>query len=180
MAAKADYYELLGVSPTATDSEIRSAYMEKALAAHPDRNPSPTATHEFQQVADAYYTLSDRSRRAAYDEARPNKGPSAQAAHADADSVFGDVFEDMLRPEVAGEQSGWLWSMLGLAGGAIIGFIVANLPGAFIGGFAGRQLGGVRDRTGRPVYDSFKELPHARKVQVLSALAAQVLGTGAK
>ncbi|KAJ2476115.1 hypothetical protein IWW56_005093 [Coemansia sp. RSA 2131] len=175
----ADYYELLGVSSTASEAEIRTAYMKKALSAHPDRNPSPTATQEFQQIADAYYTLSDPMRRSTYDQSRPRSKAHADS-HADAESVFGDVFSDMLHEEVGSAQSGTLWSTLGMVGGSILGFILANIPGAFIGAFAGCQIGKVRDRTGRAVYDSFKELPHARKAQVLAALAAQVLGTGSK
>ncbi|KAJ1895721.1 hypothetical protein LPJ66_004415 [Kickxella alabastrina] len=167
-----DYYSILSVSPSATADEIRTAYMKKAVKVHPDRNTSPTATQDFQQLADAYYTLSDRTRRTAYDSARPTAAP-----HADADNVFGDVFEDLLRPEVQGGSS--LWGILGLISGAALGFILGNVPGALVGGFAGKKLGAVRDNTGRPVYDSFKELPHARKLQVLSAIAAHVLGGAA-
>ncbi|KAJ2358401.1 hypothetical protein H4S01_006311, partial [Coemansia sp. RSA 2610] len=130
MVATPNYYELLGVSPAATDAELRTAYMKKALQAHPDRNPSPNATQEFQQVADAYYVLSDPGRRADYDRIHTRSEPRAQP-HANADNVFGDVFEDMLRTEVNG--GGWLWAILGLAGGAILGFIVANVPGALVG-----------------------------------------------
>ncbi|KAJ1809660.1 hypothetical protein LPJ56_004504, partial [Coemansia sp. RSA 2599] len=147
MASAIDYYALLGVSPTATAEEIRTAYMKKAVKTHPDRNSSPTATQEFQQLADAYYTLSDAERRADYDRDRPRN-----TAHADAENVFGDVFEDLLRPEVVSNTS--FWATLGLVSGAVLGFILANLPGAFIGGFAGKKLGAVRDSTGRPVYDS--------------------------
>ncbi|KAJ1647135.1 hypothetical protein LPJ64_001466 [Coemansia asiatica] len=172
MAPATDYYALLGVSSTATSEEIRTAYMKKAVRTHPDRNPSPTATQEFQQLADAYYTLSDPARRATYDRDRPHT-----TEHADAENVFGDVFEDLLRPEVVSNSA--FWATLGLVSGAVLGFILANLPGAFIGGFAGKKLGAVRDSTGRPVYDSFKELPHARKAQVLAAIAAHVLGAGA-
>ncbi|KAJ1664403.1 hypothetical protein IW140_004100 [Coemansia sp. RSA 1813] len=176
-----DYYSILGVSPTATPEEIRTAYMKRAVQVHPDRNPSATATQEFQALADAYYVLSDRDRRSQYDRAQQQE-PSftgERREHADPEDVFGDVFEDMLRPEVGGQSSSsssW-WAMLGMIGGGILGIIIANLPGALVGGFVGRKLGAVRDRTGKPVYDSFKELPHSRKAQVLGALAAQVLGT---
>ncbi|KAJ1718719.1 hypothetical protein LPJ53_006355 [Coemansia erecta] len=168
-----DYYSILGVSPTATAEEIRTAYMKKAVKLHPDRNPSPTATQDFQQLADAYYTLSSESRRAAYDRDRPRN-----TAHApDPEDVFGDVFEDLLRPEVASES--WpFWATLGLISGAVLGFILANVPGAFIGAFAGKKIGAVRDVSGRPVYDSFRELPHARKLEVLAAIATHVLGSG--
>ncbi|KAJ2745163.1 hypothetical protein GGI20_002388 [Coemansia sp. BCRC 34301] len=165
----ADYYKILGVDSSATAEEIRSAYMRRAVKVHPDRNPSSSATHEFQDLADAYYTLSDPTRRAQYD--RQHRG-----AHSDADDVFGDVFEDLLRSEV-GPDSAW-WSTVGMVSGATMGFIVANVPGAVIGGFAGRKIGAVRDATGRPVYESFKELPHARKLQVLAAIATHVLGPG--
>ncbi|PIA18954.1 DnaJ-domain-containing protein [Coemansia reversa NRRL 1564] len=197
MAPQKDYYSLLGVVPTATPEEIRSAYMKKALESHPDRNHSTNATREFQTLADAYYTLSDTTRRA---KIRPgmlccwkqnfwlqersaagNRTAGFKSAHTDAEDVFGNVFEDLLRPEVGGGGGGTLgawWSTLGLAAGAVIGFIIANIPGAVVGGFAGKSLGAIRDRSGRPVYDSFKELPHARKAQILAALATQVLGAG--
>ncbi|KAJ2809245.1 hypothetical protein H4R20_000240 [Coemansia guatemalensis] len=181
MAPQKDYYSLLGVAPTATPDEIRSAYMKKALESHPDRNPSANATREFQTLADAYYTLSDSTRKAAYDQERAaaagNKRAGAETAHTDAEDVFGNVFEDLLRPEVGNAVGAW-WSMLGLGAGAVLGFIIANLPGAVVGGFAGKSLGAIRDRSGRPVYDSFKDLPHARKAQVLAALATQVFGAG--
>ncbi|KAJ2000203.1 hypothetical protein GGI04_004242 [Coemansia thaxteri] len=167
-----DYYAILGVSRSASRDDIRSAYMKKAVQVHPDRNSSPNATREFQDLADAYYTLSDPARRAEYD--RTHK----RTRGADADDVFGDVFEDLLRPEVGadGEASSTWWATLGMVSGATLGLIVANVPGAVVGGFAGRKLGAIRDSTGRPVYDSFRELPHARKLQVLAAVAAHVLG----
>ncbi|KAJ1800448.1 hypothetical protein LPJ59_001091 [Coemansia sp. RSA 2399] len=176
MGSAKDYYAILGVGPTATPEEIRTAYMKRAVQVHPDRNPSATATQEFQALADAYYVLGDRDRRSRYDQEQRSSRPGTAPQQADAEDVFGDVFEDMLRPEVSG-QSSW-WALLGMFSGAILGIIVANLPGALVGGFVGRKLGAVRDRTGKPVYDSFKELSHSRKAQILGALAAQVLGSG--
>ncbi|KAJ2506755.1 hypothetical protein GGI11_006566 [Coemansia sp. RSA 2049] len=163
--ALSDYYAILGVSPEASAEEIRTAYMKRALQVHPDRNASATATKEFQALADAYYVLSDTERRSQYDR-----------EHSRPEDVFGDVFEDILRPEVNSRLSSW-WAMLGMLSGGILGIIIGNLPGAVVGGFVGRKLGSIRDRTGKPVYDSFKELPHSRKAQVLSAIAAQILGS---
>ncbi|KAJ2714650.1 hypothetical protein H4R19_001617 [Coemansia spiralis] len=174
MAPKRDYYALLGVRTSASLADIRTAYMRRAVEVHPDRSPSPTATREFQELAEAYHTLGDSARRAEYDRQHGTSGARA-ADSVDADDVFGDVFEDMLRSEVPASGSGSWWSALGLLGGATLGFVVANLPGAVLGGVAGRGLGAVRDRTGRPAYHVFKTLPHARKAQVLAALAAQVL-----
>ncbi|ORX71429.1 DnaJ-domain-containing protein [Linderina pennispora] len=173
-----DYYSILGVSPSATQEQIRLAYMRRALEVHPDRNPSPSATREFQELADAYYTLGTPSRRHDYDATytRDDQGAGSSEAsgQARADDVFGDVFEDFLRPSVESSGSGF-WATVGMGSGAVLGFIVANLPGAVAGGYAGRKLGSIRDQTGRAVYESFQALPHARKLQILTALAAQLV-----
>ncbi|KAJ1963233.1 hypothetical protein GGI12_002171 [Dipsacomyces acuminosporus] len=173
MSLHDDYYDTLGVSNTASTEEIRTAYMRKAVKVHPDRNPSANATSEFQRLADAYYTLSDADRRRTYDRTRKGQSQSQSRSHANADDVFGDVFEDLLRPEV--ERKGSMWSALGMASGAALGFIIANLPGAVAGGFAGRKLGGIRDKTGRPVYETFQKLPHAKKIQILTAITAHIM-----
>ncbi|KAJ1942510.1 hypothetical protein FBU59_003176 [Linderina macrospora] len=179
----ADYYKILGVSPSATQEQIRLAYMRRALEVHPDRNSSPSATREFQELADAYYTLGTPSRRRDYDatykpDSKDTSNSNDDAEHARADDVFGDVFEDFLRPSVESSGSGF-WGTVGMGSGAVLGFIVANLPGAVAGGYAGRKLGAVRDKTGRAVYESFQALPHARKLQILTALAAQLMAGSA-
>ncbi len=68
MADKADYYEVLGVSRTATAKEIATAYRQKAIKYHPDSNPGDeNATRMFKQAAEAYEVLSDADKRARYD-----------------------------------------------------------------------------------------------------------------
>jgi molecular chaperone DnaJ len=68
MADKADYYEVLGVSRTATAKEIAAAYRKKAIKFHPDSNPGDEdATRKFKQAAAAYEVLSDADKRARYD-----------------------------------------------------------------------------------------------------------------
>lgn len=66
---KRDYYEVLGITHTATDQEIKSAYRKLAMQYHPDRNPdNPSASEEkFKEVTEAYTILADRDKRAAYD-----------------------------------------------------------------------------------------------------------------
>jgi len=69
--APPDYYARLGVRPSASPQEIRSAYREKAQETHPDRNPDdPRAAERFQAVKEAYQVLRDPERRARYDDAR--------------------------------------------------------------------------------------------------------------
>jgi molecular chaperone DnaJ len=66
--AKRDYYEVLGVSRTATDAEIKRAYRALAVQHHPDKNPDDhTSEDKFKEAAEAYSVLSDAQKRAAYD-----------------------------------------------------------------------------------------------------------------
>ena len=67
MATK-DFYDILGVSKSATDAEIKSAYRKLALKWHPDRNKSAEATEKFKEVNEAYEVLSDKNKRAKYDQ----------------------------------------------------------------------------------------------------------------
>src|SRR5579863_1761596 len=66
--AKRDYYDVLGVSRTVTEIELKSAYRKLALQFHPDRNPNnPDAEEKFKEVSEAYAVLADTDKRAAYD-----------------------------------------------------------------------------------------------------------------
>lgn len=62
-----DYYELLGLKETATQSEIKKAFKSLSLKFHPDKNPSECAKAKFQQILEAYETLSNPASRADYD-----------------------------------------------------------------------------------------------------------------
>jgi len=76
MASK-DYYEILGVSKTASDDEIKKAYRSLAKKYHPDINHDPDAPEKFKEVQEAYDCLSDSQKRSNYDKygtADPNQG----------------------------------------------------------------------------------------------------------
>ncbi len=65
---KRDYYEVLGVSKTASKEEIKDAYRKLALQYHPDRNKAPEAEERFKEISEAYAVLSDEEKRAQYDQ----------------------------------------------------------------------------------------------------------------
>lgn len=63
-----DYYELLGVSKSVTDTQLKAAYRKKALEWHPDRNKTAGATEKFKEINKAYEVLSDTNKRQMYDQ----------------------------------------------------------------------------------------------------------------
>ena len=98
--AKRDYYEVLGVTRTVTEVELKSAYRKLALQYHPDRNPNnPDAEEKFKEVSEAYAVLADSDKRAAYDRfGHAGLGGAAQGAgfdptvFQDFSDIFGEFF----------------------------------------------------------------------------------------
>jgi len=68
MVAKRDYYEVLGVSESASADEIKKQYRKLALKFHPDRNNSSEAAEHFKEISEAYAVLSDTEKRQIYDQ----------------------------------------------------------------------------------------------------------------
>lgn len=95
---KRDYYEILGVSRDATESELKSAYRKLAHQYHPDKNPgNKEAEEKFKQASEAYAVLSDAEKRAQYDRfghaGVGNMGDDF-AAGINIQDIFGDIFGD--------------------------------------------------------------------------------------
>lgn len=99
---KADYYEVLSVSRTASDQELKAAYRKLAMQYHPDRNPgNAEAEEKFKECSEAYQVLSDPQKRAAYDRFG-HAGVSGAAGNGsgfadmqDLGDIFGDFFGEM-------------------------------------------------------------------------------------
>ncbi len=98
MATKRDYYEILGITKTASKAEIKKAYRKQALKYHPDKNPGDKeAERSFKEAAEAYEILSDDNKRSRYDQfghAGVSGGGfgSGGMSMEDIFSQFGDIF----------------------------------------------------------------------------------------
>jgi molecular chaperone DnaJ len=68
MAAKRDYYEVLGVTKTSSPDEIKQQYRKLALKFHPDRNQSAEAGEHFKEISEAYAVISDPEKKQIYDQ----------------------------------------------------------------------------------------------------------------
>lgn len=100
--SKRDYYEILGVSKSASADEIKKSYRKVAMQYHPDRNPGDKAAEEkFKEAAEAYEILSDPDKRAQYDRFGHAGvgGAGARGGGMNMDDIFsqfGDIFGDDL------------------------------------------------------------------------------------
>ncbi|HEX9805004.1 MAG TPA: molecular chaperone DnaJ [Candidatus Dojkabacteria bacterium] len=123
---KRDYYDVLGISKGASETEIKKAYRKLAKEYHPDKNKSADAEVKFKEVQDAYDVLSDKQKRSAYD----------QYGHAGTSGFSGGGFGG------GGYSSAGFEDMFGGSGG--INDIFEQFFGSGFGGFSS----GRRESTG--------------------------------
>ena len=95
--SKRDYYDVLGVSRSASEEDIRKAFRRLALEHHPDRNRSEGAAERFKEINEAYQVLSDADKRGRYDrfghDAVSSNGGARGFEGFENFGGFGDIFD---------------------------------------------------------------------------------------
>ncbi len=105
MAAKRDFYEILGLGRDADDDTIKKAYRKLAMKHHPDRNPDNKGAEEkFKEAKEAYEILSDPQKRAAYDQ-HGHAGVDASMGRGGGGASFSDAFGDIFG-DIFGQSQG--------------------------------------------------------------------------
>lgn len=140
MSAERDYYEVLGVSRTATSEELKKAYKKLAAKFHPDRNPGDeAAVQSFKEASEAFDVLNDPDKRAAYDRfghagvkgaGRGGGGAGFQDV-GDIFNAFGDLFEGF--GFQFGNRSGGGRGGSGSRGDSLQATVRIDLPEAYAG-----------------------------------------------
>ncbi len=106
MATKRDYYEVLGVQRNASEKDIASAYRKLAIKYHPDSNPGDeNATEKFKEAAEAYEVLSDREKRARYDQYGHAGVEQGVHHYHDVEEIF-EAFGDIFGGSIFGDLFG--------------------------------------------------------------------------
>ena len=108
--SKKDYYDVLGVSKSASKDELKKSYRKLAMKYHPDRNPDDSeASEKFKELSEAYEILSDDQKRQAYDnfghEGVNSSFNSSQGAADAFSDIFGDIFSDIFGGSSGGRTS---------------------------------------------------------------------------
>ena len=141
MSAKRDYYEVLGVSKTASAAEIKSAYRKLALKYHPDRNKETGAEGKFKEINEAYQVLSDSKKKQTYD----------QFGHAAFDPSSGMGGGQGPFGGFGGQAGGFNWSSYSSGGQSGAEFDFGD-PFEIFEQFFGGGFGGGSARRRRPHY----------------------------
>jgi curved DNA-binding protein CbpA len=113
LMAKTCFYEVLGVSRTATDGEMKTAFRKAAMQYHPDRNPgNAEAEVKFKELNEAYQTLTDGQKRSAYDRfghaafehGGGGGGGGPDGFGSSMADIFDDLFGDMMGRRMPGRD----------------------------------------------------------------------------
>jgi hypothetical protein len=127
MQHEKDYYQILGVSPKATSTEIRRSYRQLAILNHPDRNPSPQATLRMQDINEAYSVLGNKSQRIKYDTERVISRAESQTTSAPQNTTTATADLQQIFAEDATQRLGLFVPLaiskivLGLSIGVLVG-----------------------------------------------------------
>ncbi|HCM82259.1 MAG: Chaperone protein DnaJ [Candidatus Gottesmanbacteria bacterium GW2011_GWB1_44_11c] len=143
MATKRDYYDILGISKSASDMEIKRAYRKLALEWHPDRNKAANANEKFKEINEAYAVLSSKDKRSAYDQFGHSAFAPGGGMGAGGQGPFGGFRQQ-------GPFS-YTYSTNGFEGGSPFGDFID--PFEIFEQFFGGGFSGARGRTRREVYE---------------------------
>jgi curved DNA-binding protein CbpA len=169
---------VLGIPHSADLHQILNAYIVHSLRSFPDRpgmdpDDRPEQLLQFQEIGDAYYTLSDLHRRNEYIAADRQLQYFLGDATSTAEERQPLYLQQFLVAVNISLQKTYAWTITGLMSGAVAGFVVAGPVGAVAGAGMGSYSGSVRDTTGQTILQQYQSYTLEQKFAIFKKLCTQ-------
>jgi hypothetical protein len=164
--------QVLGIPKTDNLRAILQAFVEKSQQCHPDRPESnPSDLRLFQEIGDAYYTLSNNQRREEYtDSDRKIQFVLADLGSTPEEGQRLYLQQFLIAMDANTKNRNHFWTIVGTVGGSLGGLVIGGPLGAGVGAVVGSQCGVVQDTTGKNIVELYQSYTPKQKWAMITKM----------